>query len=87
MSYKITITETREVKKITGKEWATLGTREVKRDPGFYTGDTGEPKTRIEEVRGYTPEIEKTVIESHEILTQTVEKLDLAAVIKAVNGL
>ena len=39
------------------------------------------------DVYGYTPEIEKKVVEHTTIYTQVVEELDLAAVIKAVNGM
>ncbi len=87
MSYKIVITEQRTVKKLVGKEWNVIGTKEVARDRAFYGSNKDEPKTRIEEVRGYTPEIEKPVTETVEILSQTVETLNLPAVIKAVNGL
>lgn len=85
MSYEITIKERREVKKLVGKEWAVIGTKEVPRDESFYRQDKDEPKTRIEDVRGYTPEIEKTVIEDREVLKQIVDTLDLAAVIRAIN--
>jgi hypothetical protein len=73
MSYEIIIKERREVKKIVGKEWATIGTKEVPRDETYYQQDKSEPKTRIEDVRGYTPEIEKTVTEEREVLKQTVD--------------
>ena len=86
MSYQITITETRDVKKIVGKDWDTIGTKEVLRDI-TYLQDKTEPKTRIEDVRGYTPEIEKTVSETRQILIQTVDEIDLPAVIKAINNL
>ena len=85
--FKITIEETKTVKKIVGKEWATIGTKEVPRDESFYRQDKDEPKTRIEDVRGYTPEIEKNVEVKATVLTQEVETIDLAAVIKAINKL
>lgn len=85
--FKITIEETKLVKKIVGKEWATIGSKEVARDEQYYRGDKNEPKTRIEEVRGYTPEIEKSVSVTSQVLIQEVETLDLPAVIKAVNNL
>jgi hypothetical protein len=87
MSYEITITERRDVKKLVGKDWAVVGTREVARNEGFYAGSDIEPKTRVESVHGYTPEIEKTISESREVLKQTVDVLDLSAVIKAINRL
>lgn len=85
MSYEITITETRRVVRKVGREWAVIGSREVERDSTFYSSDPNEPKTRIEEVRGYTPEIEKDVTETREVLKQTVDELDLPSVIKAIN--
>lgn len=87
MSYEIIIKERRDVKKLFSKEWDIIGTKEVDREVRFCSHGTGEPKTRIEEVRGYTPEIEKTVTEEREILKQTVDTLDLSAVIKAINKL
>ena len=85
--FKITIEETKTVKKIVGKEWATIGTKEVPRDRKYWSDDSNQPKTRIEDVRGYTPEIEKNVEVKAAVLTQEVETLDLAAVIKAINKL
>lgn len=86
MSFKITITETRDVKKIVGKEWAVIGTKEVRRDDNFLTPQQPE-ETRIVEVRGYTPEIEKIVPETRTVLEQSVDTLDLVSVIKAINGI
>lgn len=86
MSYQITITETFDTKKTIGKKWGVIGTKETAREPDYCRG-ANEPKTRIEEVYGYTPETETTVSDSREVLKQTVDKLDLAAVIKAINGL
>lgn len=85
--FKITIEETKTVKKIVGKEWAIIGTKEVPRDESYYRQDKDEPKTRIEEVRGYTPETEKNVEVKTTVLTQEIETIDLAKVIKAINNL
>ncbi len=87
MSYTITITEKRTVNGICGKEWEKLGEKEVARREDFYVHDPAEPKTRIEAIMGYTPEIEKKVVQERKVLEQTVETLDLASVIKAINGL
>lgn len=87
MPYEIIIKERHEVVKRCGKEWAVLGTKEVAREEDFYRGQQDQSQTRIEEVRGYTPEIEKTVTEEREVLKQTVDTLDLPAVIKAINKL
>lgn len=85
MSYTITITETRDVVKRCGKEWTTIGTKEVERDDRFVHSGDNEPKTRIDSVYGYTPEIEKTVPETRELFKQTVETVSLNAVIRAIN--
>lgn len=87
MSFEITIIEKRDTKKIVGKDWVVLGTKEEAREPSFWAEGRAEPKTRIVEVRGYSPEIEKTVQEEREVLKQTVDTLDLPAVIKAINKL
>lgn len=86
MSFEIIIKERRWITTTAGKDWVVIGTREVERDDRFCRADN-EPKTRIEEIRGYSPEIEKKVIQEREILKQTVDNLDLNAVIKAINGL
>jgi hypothetical protein len=46
-----------------------------------------EKKADGQEIRGYTPQEEETRIENYKRLEQTVESLDLPAVIKAINGL
>lgn len=85
--FKITIIETKLVKQIVGKDWDIIGTKEVPRDECYYREDKDEPKTRIEEVRGYTPEIEKNVEVTRMVLTQETETLDISKVIKAINNL
>lgn len=86
--FEITITEIRTVKKIVSNEWGIVGTKEVARDETYYRDDpTGkEPKTRIEEVRGYLPPQEREAEKAVEILKQTVETLDVAKVIKVINN-
>lgn len=83
MSFKITITETRMVNKITGKEWRVV--RKEEKDSILSRSD--DQKVFVEDVYDYTPEIKKLLPETREILIQVVDDLDLAAVIKAVNGL
>jgi hypothetical protein len=87
MSYEITIIENRTVVKKIGGEWKIVGTKEVERAPEFHRGSDRQPKTRIEDVYGYTPEIEKTVEVSREVLKQNVDTLDLAKVIQVINNL
>lgn len=85
MSYRITIIEVRDEKRIEGKTWQVVGTEEVARDDRFIEGC--DKRTRIKEVYGHTPEVERTVRVEREVLKQEVDYLDLAAVIKAVNKL
>jgi hypothetical protein len=86
MSFKITITETRIVKKIVGKDYVVIGSKEVERDLSFRSSPN-EPKTRVDPVYGYSPEIEKSVPETVTVLEQTVDLLDLKTVIAAINGM
>jgi hypothetical protein len=85
--YKITIEETKTVKKLCGKEWTVIGTKEVEREERFYQRQEGEPKTRIEEVRGYTPEIERDIPVTNTLLVQEIDTLDIGQVIRAINNL
>jgi len=85
--FEITITETREVKKMVGGEWAVLDTKEVAREKEFFERETNEPKTRIKEIHGYTPQFERIIPEKREVLKQMVDELDLPAVIRAINKL
>jgi len=85
MSYKITITQIATIESVAGKEWVQIGTKEVPREDRYFQQDKDEPKTRLEPVYGYSPEISKRKIMTEEVFTQTVPDLDLAAVIKAIN--
>lgn len=87
MAYKITITQAREVRFIKPKEWVQVGDEEVERDERWYGDKDKEPKTRIKAVYGYSPEVETRKVEQRDVLVQEVDNLDLAAVIKAINGL
>lgn len=75
MSYEITIKKRRDVTKLAGKEWKVVG-QEFDKDA-----------ERLKDTYGYTPEIERPVTEEVEVLKQTVDDIDLAAVIKAINKL
>lgn len=87
MSYRIIITQIASIESVAGKEWVQVGTKEVPREDRFFQQDKSEPKTRMEPVYGYSPEITKRKVETTEIFQQTVPNLDLAAVIKAINKL
>ncbi len=86
MPFKITIEETKEVIATTGKEYVQIDTEEVERDDRWGS-QPDEPKTRIKPVYGYSPEIEKKVTVKREVLTQTVDELDVNKVIRAINGI
>lgn len=86
MSYTITITKSERVKCTGGHEWTKVDTEEVARDELFRIS-ADEPKTRIKDVYGYTPTYDATKIETGEVFRQTVDTLDFAKVIKAINGL
>lgn len=73
--YTVTIKAIVEREETVGKEWTVIGQE--------MDEATGKPK----DVRGYTPETTKTVRRELEIYEQTVDCLDVAAVVSVVNGL
>jgi Lhr-like helicase len=87
MTYKIVIERTQDVIRKVGREWEKVGQVEKKREVSFYDGQSDQPKTYLSDEYGYTPEVEKTVSETVKLYEQSVEELDLAAVILAVNKL
>lgn len=70
--YKIMIVEIGAETKIEGKEW--------EQGAGEATPDNGK-------AYGYTPEIEKICDYSRTIFEQTVESLDLSAVVSVINNI
>lgn len=72
MPFKIEITETRE-RITTKREWVKVAD----------SGNEGDGRS----VYGYGPEIATTTDVLREVLTQEVDTLDLAAVIRAINNL
>lgn len=89
--YKVVITKIRDVTTVRKGEYCQIGDKEVERERKWLTDEQGnminEPRTRIAADYGYAPERECTVTEEVNMLSQVVEGLDFAAVIKAVNGL
>lgn len=59
-------------------------TRTVERTVGKEWAQIGQLENGKPEY-GYTPQVQKTILESDDIYTQIVETLDLKAVIDAVN--
>lgn len=92
MSYEITIKQSITKKSIGNKEWKVIGekpwTDEDLRDECKYQDRDKFLEARpTQQVYGYTPETVTERIVEVELLKQTVEDLDLASVIKAINKL
>ena len=87
--YEIIIKRTETVTKKAGKEWKVIGQRPVtdKDMSNTYAGLHKSYEGVLIEEHGYTPEIEKEVEVTEEIYRQSVQNLDLATVVKAVNGI
>ena len=86
--YEIIIKKTELVKQKVGKNWTQTGERPITKEDAanaFACPDSYDGK--MSNVYGYTPEIEKEVEVERTILKQTIEELDLASVIKAINKL
>jgi hypothetical protein len=77
--YTITITRTNAVKKKVGKDWAVIAQ--------VPFTDSLPVTAPLKPVYGYTPAIEKDVEQTVEVLKQTVDDLDLIAVIQAINNI
>lgn len=78
--FEITIKEIKTEKQAGGKEWKVVG----EEDSGIRNSK-GDPM--LQNKYGYTPEIETTVEVETKIFRQAVDRLDLASVIKAINGI
>lgn len=78
-TYKITIERTQEVRKTLPKKWEPVGQEQKQ---GQF-----DDKIFLSTVYGYTPEVETVCTETLSIFEQCVDKLDIARVIKAINGI
>lgn len=94
MPYQITITKIDTATKMKEGAWTTVDRRpwtdeELNEAAGAYgkSKDSLIEKEPLKEVRGYAPNRPAEETTSTVILTQTVEELDLASVIKAINNL
>jgi hypothetical protein len=94
MKYKITITKVETIQATEPGEFTTIEERpwtqdELNSERAACYGDFSGflEKTPLKKVFGYSPRrtVDKQI--ETEVLKQTVEELDLPAVIKAVNGL
>lgn len=92
MPYQITITKQSEVRMITRGEHTVIAERPWTSDElnnkRYYNGEEEflkcNPTTKV---YGYAPDREVSKVIEVEMLKQTVESLDLSAVIKAINKL
>lgn len=83
MSYEITITKT-EVREVeSGEEWTTLEKRPLTEAEAELTFST--LRSQLKTVYGYTPKIIKSEAVTIEIYRQTMQAIDLPAIIRAVN--
>ena len=73
--YTILITEEVESTRYTGREWVVL------------EEETVEGQEKPEKKFGHAPQVKEKFTKTVKVLEQTVEELDLAKVIAAVNGL
>lgn len=92
MKYEIVITKVEEVTTTKNGAWTIVDTvpwtMENLSGESLYGGIQQFLETNpIKEVRGYAPPQQVIETVKTEMLKQTVENLDLAAVIKAVNNL
>jgi hypothetical protein len=90
--YVVTIKEIEDVPHTERGSWTVIDkrpwtTHEMAEESGLHNTDRFLKDNPLKEVLGYAPDRETRKIVETELLRQTVETLDLAAVIKAVNGL
>lgn len=94
MSYQITIKKIEQVKVTRRGEYGVIDKRPwtdqelAEEMSSMYRGkEQFLEKNPLRQVMGYQPNREEVEDKETKVLEQTVESLDLAAVIKAVNGL
>jgi len=92
MKYKIVITKIEDKTTRKQGDWTVIEKRpwtekdfRDESDKVYGSAKDFFEKNPLNSVYGYTPEREVTVQEEVKVLEQTVETLDLAAVIKAIN--
>lgn len=89
--FEITVREITTERKLVRGEHVVIDERpftekELAEAPYWQTTDAGK-QGKLKPIYGYAPEREQEVDVQRELLKQTVEKLDLPAVIKAINNL
>jgi len=83
--YKITIEKIDKTNKMVQGEWGVIDKRPYTEEEAKKAYEFKEFKGELKEVRGYRPNVEKTIETETTILTQTIDELDLVSVIKAIN--
>lgn len=74
--YKVTVEAIVTTTKTVGHEWATIAHEPI-------PGTDGKTKP----ILGYTPQVEKSTTEVCKVYEQSVDSLDLAALVSVVNGI
>lgn len=93
MSYLITITKIETTTRTENGPWTIIDHRpwtdeELSKATSYYGSEEEFLKTNpLKEINGYAPDREVASTKDTQIFTQKVEDLDLAAVIKAINGI
>lgn len=92
MKYEITITKVEEVTVTKNGPWTVVDTvpwtTSNMGDETLYGGVQQFLECNpLKEIKGYAPSVQVTETVRTEVLKQSVDQLDLAAVIKAVNNL
>lgn len=92
MSYKIIITRIEQEKQEKDGEWTVIDNRpwtekELAESARYSREEEFAKTTPLKEIRGYAPPREVIVNVDVKVLEQTVDTLDLAAVIKAINNI
>lgn len=89
--FEITIKETTTTRKLVRGAWLVVEKRPYTNkelsESNSWFADKEEAKKEIKDIMGYAPDREQDVTSEREILKQSVDDLDLAAVIRAVNKL
>ncbi len=94
MKYKIVITKIEEKAVSKQGQWTIIDARPWTADELDNTDFSGYGNIKkfldekpLKQIYGYTPNFQVVEPTETEVLQQTVETLDMAAVIKAINGL
>lgn len=84
--YKITVQRTAVEVTLKPSEWGVVKQVEEERDSRFVS-ETEPSLTSVVDKRGWIPEILTRDVVEREIYSQTVDEIDLAALVSVVNGL